>query len=150
MSRRVRNSSIGRFPQDDDTFNPDSMILAWWLLLGLRVSETKKSSFLSYRGYMVSWNKFTPNDRILKEGVVIPLIFPKVPQSSQTESLRFPRNTPSPWTINPTCKRNTSISRRKDEGEATPSTWAFSMLGTVDLWLAGTCFSQLILFANTP
>ena len=28
-------------------------------------------------------------------GVVIPLIFPKVPQSSQTESLRFPRNTPS-------------------------------------------------------
>ena len=25
-------------------------------------------------------------------------LFPKVPQSSQTESLGFPRNTPSPWT----------------------------------------------------
>ena len=33
---------------------------------------------------------------------MIPLIFPKVPQSSQTESLGFPRNTPlplePPWT----------------------------------------------------
>ena len=27
-----------------------------------------------------------------------PTKFPKVPQSSQTESLGFPRNTPSPWT----------------------------------------------------
>ena len=39
------------------------------------------------------------NDRILKGGVVIPLMFPKVPQSSQTESLGFqsyplPLNTP--------------------------------------------------------
>ena len=33
------------------------------------------------------WNLF---NRILKGGVVIPLIFPKVPQSSQTESLRVP------------------------------------------------------------
>ena len=31
---------------------------------------------------------------ILKEGVVIPLIFPSVPQSSQTESLEFPRVPP--------------------------------------------------------
>ena len=31
-------------------------------------------------------------------GVVIPLIFPKVPQSSQTESLGFPQLPPSPWT----------------------------------------------------
>ena len=30
-------------------------------------------------------------------GVVIPLIFPKVPQSSQTEFSGFPRNTPSTW-----------------------------------------------------
>ncbi len=41
-----------------------------------------------------------PNS-ILFAGVVIPLIFPKVPQSSQTESLRFPRNTPSPWVLPP-------------------------------------------------
>ena len=33
---------------------------------------------------------FFCNNRILKGGVVIPLIFPKVPQSSQTESLGFP------------------------------------------------------------
>ncbi len=39
------------------------------------------------------------NSRILKgPGVVIPLMFPKVPQSSQTESSGFPRNIPSPWT----------------------------------------------------
>ena len=41
--------------------------------------------------------KKTKCNGILKGGVVIPLIFPHVPQSSQTESLGFPRNTPSPW-----------------------------------------------------
>ena len=34
----------------------------------------------------------------LRGGVVIPLMFPKVPQSSRPESLGFPSYTPSPWT----------------------------------------------------
>ncbi len=34
-------------------------------------------------------------------GVVIPLILPKVPQSSPPEPLGFPSNTPSPWTPPP-------------------------------------------------
>ena len=35
--------------------------------------------------------KFALCNRILKGGVVIPLIFPKAPRSSQTESVGFPR-----------------------------------------------------------
>ena len=44
---------------------------------------------------------------------MIPLIFPnvpyKIPQSSQTESSRFPRNTPSPWTPPPFKNQKKSV-----------------------------------------
>ena len=58
-------------------------------------------------------------------GVVIPLILPKVPQSSPPERLGFPRNTPSPWTPppkkNPTktsIKKPTNACSQCHRGEA--------------------------------
>ena len=57
----------------------------------------------------------TISNRILKgPGVVLPLIFPKVPQSSRPESLGFPSYLPPPLEHPPTLKNPTNIQFSKN------------------------------------